>query len=149
MTADRQTTTREEGRAMNPPSDRLSEFRAEYLDYIEGCRDAPPTSDGLTGTERRAAEAFIESHTSAAGIDPYASRPPTDQLLASIKGARRDTSTASAAANAVRRIRCAIRIVRLIRKVRRRRRPPPVVRPAVDRLRRPPRRPNRLHRCSQ
>lgn len=95
MTSDKQATTREEGRAMNPPSDRLSEFRAEYLDYIEGCRGAPPIVDDLSGTERLAAEAFIESHTAAAGVDPYASRPPTDQLLAGIKRARRDTSTAS------------------------------------------------------
>ena len=95
MTADRQATNREEGRAMNPPSDRLSDFRGKFLDYIEGRRDAPPTFDDLTGTERLAAEAFIESHTAAAGIDPYASRPPTDQLLAAIKQTRRDSATAS------------------------------------------------------
>gem|GEM_PF-2115427 len=95
MTADRQATNMEEGRAMNPPSDRLSDFRAKFLDYIEGCRDAPPPLDDLTGTERLAAEAFIESHTAAAGIDPYASRPPTDQLLAAGRQARRDATTAS------------------------------------------------------
>ena len=80
---------------MNPPSERLSEFRAMYLDYIEGRRDAPPTFDGLSGAERLTAEAFIESHTAAAGIDPYASRPPTDQLLAGIKRARTAESAAT------------------------------------------------------
>ena len=95
MTGDRQSANREDGRAVNSPSDRVSEFRAEYLDYIEGGRDAPPTLDGLSGRERLTAEAFIKSHTAAAGIDPYASRPPTDQLLAGIKQARSDESAAS------------------------------------------------------
>ena len=95
MTGDRQSANREDGRAVNSPSDRLSEFRAEYLDYIEGGRGAPPTLDGLSGRERLTAEAFIKSHTAAAGIDPYASRPPTDQLLAGIKQAPSGESAAS------------------------------------------------------
>ena len=80
---------------MNPPADRLSEFRTKYLDYIEGRRAAPPTHDGLTVPERLTAEAFVESHTAAAGIDPYASRPPTDQLLAGIMQARTSEKTAT------------------------------------------------------
>ena len=88
MNGDRPTDTWEDGPVMNPASDGLGEFRAKYLDYVEGHRDTPPTPDPLSGEERRAAEEFIDSHNAAAGIDPYASRPPTDQLLAGIRQAR-------------------------------------------------------------
>ena len=63
--------------------DKLSMFQEEYLDYLEGDRDAPPTLDDLAGEQRLAAEAFIEAIKAARGIDPYASRPSIEQLLES------------------------------------------------------------------
>ena len=53
------------------------------MDYLEGNRDAPPALEDLPAAERRAARAFIESITAAHGVDPYASRPSIEQLLAS------------------------------------------------------------------
>ena len=53
------------------------------LDYLEGDRDAPPTPEDLPEDQRRAAKAFIDSITAARGVDPYASRPSIEQLLAS------------------------------------------------------------------
>ena len=76
---DRQTTT---------PPNGLTEFRDAYLDYREGHSDEPPSLDGLTGRDRRAAEAFVESSEAAAGIDPYASKPSLEKLLAGIGQAR-------------------------------------------------------------
>ena len=60
----------------------LSEFRAAYLDYLEGERAEPPTTEGMPEAQRRTAEAFVESIEAARGIDPYASRPSIEQLLA-------------------------------------------------------------------
>ena len=62
--------------------DELSDFRDAYLDYLEGIREEPPTLDRLTGDKRRTAEAFVESITASRGVDPYASRPSIEQLLA-------------------------------------------------------------------
>ena len=62
----------------------LTEFRAAYLDYCEGQRDEPPSLDGLSGRDRRVAEAFVESSEAAAGINPYASRPSLEKLLVGI-----------------------------------------------------------------
>ena len=67
---------------MTKKPDNLSDFRSAYLDYLEGERPVAPLIDGLTGKERRAAEAFVESITTARGIDPYASRPSMEELLA-------------------------------------------------------------------
>ena len=61
----------------------LRAFQEAYMDYVEGDRDAPPPLDNLAGDQRRAAEAFIETIKAARGIDPYASRPPLEQLLES------------------------------------------------------------------
>ena len=61
--------------------DELGMFQEAYMDYLEGDRDAPPTLDDLSGKQRRAAEAFIETIKAVRGIDPYASRPPIEQLL--------------------------------------------------------------------
>ena len=72
---------------MNSPSDNLSKFRAAYLDYIEGDRHEPPPQDCLNEKQRRIADAFIESTAVAKGIDPYASRPSTERLLAGIRAA--------------------------------------------------------------
>ena len=63
--------------------DDLSKFRDAFLDYLEGDRDEPPALEDLPGEQRRAAEAFIESITAARGVDPYASRPSSEELLAS------------------------------------------------------------------
>ena len=62
--------------------DTISEFRTQYLDYREGHRDQAPSSKRLKGQDRAAAEAFIQALDDAAGVDPYASRPSIEQLLA-------------------------------------------------------------------
>ena len=67
---------------MTIESDDVHRFKAAYLDYLEGDRDEPPALEDLRGEKRRAAEAFIESITAARGVDPYASRPSIEQLLA-------------------------------------------------------------------
>ena len=67
--------------------DELSDFRDAYLDYLEGIRDEPPTLDRLTADQRKTAEAFVESITASRGVDPYASRPSIEQLLARLDDA--------------------------------------------------------------
>lgn len=68
---------------MTTEHDALRTFQEAYLDYLEGERDTPPPLDGLAGEQRRAAEAFVETIRAARGIDPYASRPPLEELLKS------------------------------------------------------------------
>lgn len=68
---------------MTTNHEELRAFQEAYMDYVEGDRDAPPSLDDLAGEQRRAAEAFIETVKAARGIDPYASRPPLEQLLES------------------------------------------------------------------
>ena len=68
---------------MNSDHDDLSKFQDAYLDYLEGDRDEPPVLEELPEEQRRAAKAFIDSITAARGVDPYASRPSIEQLLAS------------------------------------------------------------------
>ena len=46
-----------------------------YLDYLEGNRDESPLSPNA------AAEAWVESITTARGVDPDANRPSIEQLL--------------------------------------------------------------------
>ena len=60
----------------------LDDFIDAYLDYREGEVDEPPTLNDLTEEQRQAAESYIKSITDARGIDPYASRPSIEQLLA-------------------------------------------------------------------
>ena len=67
---------------MTSERDPLSKFRDAYLDYLEGLRDEPPALQDLPYEQRPAAEAFIKSITAARGVDPYASRPSVEQLLA-------------------------------------------------------------------
>ena len=62
--------------------DDLRKFKDAYLDYLEGDRDEPPALEDLPEERRPTAEAFIESITAARGVDPYASRPSIEQLLA-------------------------------------------------------------------
>ncbi len=63
-------------------SDDLSRFRDAYLDYLEGVRGEPPALEELPEDQRPSAESFVESITAARGVDPYASRPSLEQLLA-------------------------------------------------------------------
>ena len=72
---------------MNNDPETLSDFRGEYLTYLEGDRDEPPALGNLPSEERRAAEDWVESITAARGVDPYASRPSIEQLLAARTGA--------------------------------------------------------------
>ena len=67
---------------MAPDHDALNDFREEYLAHLEGTRAEPPALEGLSNEERRIAETFIDSITAAQGVDPYASRPSIEQLLA-------------------------------------------------------------------
>lgn len=67
---------------MTDRSDVLSGFRDAFLDYLEGNRDEPPAVEELPQEQRGAAEAFIRSITAARGVDPYASRPSIEKLLA-------------------------------------------------------------------
>ena len=62
--------------------DDLSRFRDAYLDYLEGTRGDPPAFEELPEDQRPAAESFVESIMAARGVDPYASRPSIEQLLA-------------------------------------------------------------------
>ena len=68
---------------MNSEPGNLSKFQDAYLDYLEGDRDAPPALEDLPENQRPAAKSFIDSITAARGVDPYASRPSIEQLLAS------------------------------------------------------------------
>ena len=77
---------------MTTEHDELGIFQEAYLDYLEGDRDTPPTLDNLAGNQRRAAEAFIETIRATRGIDPFASRPPIEQLLESATEAAAATS---------------------------------------------------------
>ena len=67
---------------MSMEHDDLRRFRDSYLDYLEGDRDKPPAPEDLPEEKRPAAEAFVRSITAARGIDPYASRPSIEELLA-------------------------------------------------------------------
>lgn len=67
---------------MTNGSDVLSRFHDAFLDYLEGNRDEPPAVEELPQDQRGAAEAFIRSIIAARGVDPYASRPSIEQLLA-------------------------------------------------------------------
>ena len=67
---------------MNSERDDLSKFLDIYLDYLENARDEPPALDDLPEEQRLAAESFIKSIRAARGVDPYASRPSIEQLLA-------------------------------------------------------------------
>ena len=67
---------------MTNDHDVFDRFQDDYLDYLEGARAEQPSLEGLPVESRRMAEAFIESITAARGIDPYASRPSIEQLMA-------------------------------------------------------------------
>ena len=67
---------------MNSERDNLDRFRDAYLDYLEGLRSEPPALEELPEDQRLAAESFIQSIQAARGVDPYATRPSIEQLLA-------------------------------------------------------------------
>ena len=62
--------------------DDLDRFQDAYLDYLEGKRKRPPALQSLPKKQRRVAEAFIKSIGAARGINPHASSPSIEQLLA-------------------------------------------------------------------
>jgi hypothetical protein len=53
----------------------------EFLEFLDGARPEP-TLDHLTAADRRRATDLIESLKAGRGIDPYASRPSLERLLA-------------------------------------------------------------------
>lgn len=55
-----------------------------YLDFLEG-HGQPPVLDGLTGDDRRQAEALIDAMRAGRGIDPHTSTPSIEELLAGTK----------------------------------------------------------------
>ena len=67
---------------MTSERDDLNRFRDAYLDYLEGVRGEAPAVEELPEDQRPTAESFVESITAARGVDPYASRPSLEQLLA-------------------------------------------------------------------
>lgn len=67
---------------MSSERDDFSTFVDLYLDYLENARDEPPALEDLTEEQRLAAESFVRSISAARGMDPYASRPSIEQLLA-------------------------------------------------------------------
>ena len=79
-----------------PAPKSLTEFRSAYLDYREGESNEPPSLEGLSGRDRRVAEAFVESSDAASGIDPYASRPSIEKLLTGIAQAKGSTPASEA-----------------------------------------------------
>ncbi|HSK97605.1 MAG TPA: hypothetical protein VK891_13380 [Euzebyales bacterium] len=66
---------------MTEPDDRVDAVVAAFLDHLEGLGVAPAL-DGLDADERARAEALISSLEAGRGIDPSASRPSLEQLLA-------------------------------------------------------------------
>lgn len=77
---------------MTREHDRLRTFREEYLDYVEGLRPAPPSLASLSDEDRRRAEQWVKSLHAARGVDPYASRPSVDELLARARARERSLS---------------------------------------------------------
>lgn len=58
----------------------IDEFREQYLDYLEGFRETPPSMDALNDADRRTAKGWLQSLADARGVDPWASRPSTPEL---------------------------------------------------------------------
>jgi hypothetical protein len=66
---------------MTEPDDRVDAVVEAFLDHLEGLGEAPGLDD-LDAEERVRAEVLISSLEAGRGIDPYASRPSLEQLLA-------------------------------------------------------------------
>lgn len=69
---------------MSPKNDLLA-FQEAYLDYREGLRTDPPSLEGLPPSVARLAKRWIAFLRASAGIDPYASRPSTAEVLAAVQ----------------------------------------------------------------
>lgn len=66
---------------MTQSDDRVDAAVKAYMDHLEGLSEAPVLDD-LVADERVRAAALINSLKAGRGIDPYASRPSLEQLLA-------------------------------------------------------------------
>lgn len=66
---------------MTASDDRVDAVVEAFIDHLEGLGEAPALDD-LDVEERARAEALIGSLEAGRGIDPYASRPSLEQLLA-------------------------------------------------------------------
>ena len=66
---------------MTESDDRVDAVVEAFIDHLEGLGEAPVLDD-LDPGERARAEALISSLEAGRGIDPYASRPSLEQLLA-------------------------------------------------------------------
>jgi hypothetical protein len=66
---------------MTASDDRVDAVVEAFLDHLEGLSEAPALDD-LGADERARAEALMRSLEAGRGIDPYASRPSLEQLLA-------------------------------------------------------------------
>jgi hypothetical protein len=66
---------------MTTGRDAVAAFREEYLEYLEGERNEPPSIERLPTPAQRAMERWLKSLHDARGIDPYASRPSGSDLL--------------------------------------------------------------------
>jgi hypothetical protein len=66
---------------MTESDDRVDAVVEAFMDHLDGLSEAPALDD-LESDERARAEALISSLGAGRGIDPYASRPPLEQLLA-------------------------------------------------------------------
>ena len=66
---------------MTESDDRVDAVVEAFMDHLEGLSEAPALDD-LGADERARAEALMGSLEAGRGIDPYASRPSLEQLLA-------------------------------------------------------------------
>ena len=66
---------------MTESDDRVDAAVEDFMDHLEGLSEAPALDD-LDADERDRAQALISSLEAGRGIDPYASRPSLEQLLA-------------------------------------------------------------------
>lgn len=66
---------------MSNDTDPVDSVILAFLDYLEGSAE-PPSLDHLTAHDRDRAQRLIESLEAGRGIDPYASRPSVEALLA-------------------------------------------------------------------
>ena len=70
----------------------IRNFRAAYLEYLDGEREAPPSMEGLSDSARRTIEHWLMSLRDARGINPYASRPSASEVLARVEARKQDGS---------------------------------------------------------